>query len=346
MTNNQIIFPAIGSDQLSQELQLQQSLLWEFYKTWVGNQAGLDSIAQGPKMFELYQQLSMLLNASLNSNTTYTFNEEPLLKFSEKSFKAVINFIADVIAPEKIFCLNHFSTADGTDHADLVLVIPENSFKTFDEIEKTVEFACLKHHRLSCTLFKASVFYKMIEEGHIYFSLACSAETLIYDDGSKIALKLRLDNRAEKIEKAKKEFYAGFEKAKTFYATAENHRDSNLTMAVFMLHQAAELCLRALSRSLTNQEKTTHNLKALLKFSLRITSRLSMIMDNGNKEDEHLLNILEGAYLGYRYSEKYNIEPKDLNTLFERIKMLHVHAEETFITWMNRYEVLINTCIS
>ena len=282
-------------------------------------------------------------NMEKEEQTGYILNSLPLMKFAEKSFPAVIQFIADVIQPEKIYCLNHHIGIDGVDHADLILVIPEKYAQPFEEIESVFNFCCLKYHHLSCTLFKSSVFYRMITEGHIYFSLACNAENLIYNDGSTAIPNLRLDGRPEKIEKTKHEFYAGLTKAKTFYATAESFRNDNVIMSAFMLHQAAELCLRAFNRSLTSQDKTTHNLKTLLKFSLRITTSLSMQMNNAEAEDERLMTVLEGAYLGYRYSEKYSIEPNDLNILFEKVEVLHAGAEETFLNWMEKYELLIKS---
>lgn len=262
----------------------------------------------------------------------HVFNPIPMMKFTGKNFPAVINFIADVIEPEKIYCLNHRSDEDGKDHADLILVIPEKYPQTFEEIENVVKFAFLKHLHLSCTLFKSSFFHKMVSEGHIYFSMACNAESLVYDDGNKPLPTLRLDSRSEKIEKTKHDFYTGLTKAKTFYDAAQGYRDDNFILSAFLLHQAAELCLRALNRSLTMQDKTTHSIKALLKFNLRLSTKLSLLMDVGNAEGDRLLTVFEGAYLGYRYHEKYEIESQDLNALFEKVKKLHTAAEETFWT--------------
>ncbi|SEB22313.1 hypothetical protein [Pedobacter hartonius] len=188
--------------------------------------------------------------------TGHVFNPIPLMKFTEKNFPAVVNFIADVIEPEKIYCLNHRTDSDGRDHADLILVIPEKYPQTFEEIETVLNFAVLKHIHVSCTLFKSSFFHKMVGEGHIYFSLTCNTESLVYDDGSKPLPVLRLDNRPEKIEKTKHDFYTGLTKAKTFYEAAQSYRDDNFILSAFLLHQAAELGLRALNRSLTTQDKT------------------------------------------------------------------------------------------
>ncbi|SDK57316.1 HEPN domain-containing protein [Pedobacter sp. ok626] len=278
-----------------------------------------------------------------DEETACVYNPVPLMKFAEKDFPAVINFLADVIAPEKIYCLNHQIGSDGTDHANLILVIPEKYPQTFEEIETAFNFSCLKHHHLSCTIFKSSFFHSMIREGHVYFSMACNAESLVYDDGSKPIPQLRLDSRPEKIEKTNHIFYDGFTKAKTFYTAAEGYQNDNVILSAFLLHQAAELCLRALNRSLTTQDKTTHSLKALLKFSLRLTTKLFMLMDSGSAEDERLLTVFEGAYLGYRYSEKYNIDTQDLNILFDKVKNLHAGAEETFLNWMEKYDLLIKS---
>lgn len=265
-------------------------------------------------------------------------NTSPLSKFKEKNLPAVIEFIANVIEPEKIYCLNHRNDEDGRDHADLVLVLPEKYPQTFEEVETVVKFAFLKHLHLSCTLFKSSFFHKMVGEGHIYFSLACNSESLFYDDKSKPLPALKLDSGSERIEKARQDFYTGLEKAKTFYAAAETYRVGITILSAFMLHQAAELCLRALIRSLSAQDKSTHSLKLLLKQSLRLTTKLSLLMLGGSAEDERLLHLFDGAYLGYRYQDKYDIESRDLNILFERVKNLHAIAEETFVNWVDRYE--------
>ncbi|RZJ78634.1 MAG: hypothetical protein EOO20_27650, partial [Chryseobacterium sp.] len=136
-------------------------------------------------------------------------NPYPLGNFNEKNFPAVIRFLAEVIAPEKIFCLNHEPGEDGTDHANLILVIPERHAQNFLDIETVFDFALMKHHHISCSLFKSSFFHKMITEGHIYFSMACNLDSLVYDDCSKPMPKLKLDERPEKIEKTKQDFYTG-----------------------------------------------------------------------------------------------------------------------------------------
>nr|WP_121271543.1 HEPN domain-containing protein [Pedobacter schmidteae] len=342
MTNNQSVFPVTESHQTNNDLQLQQGLLWEFYKTWVSTQTELDGVAQGAEMFGLYQRLSSLLNAGLNPDKHNFLNEKTILKFAERHFTSVINFITDVVAPEKIFCLNHWVDAEGKDHADLLLVIPDKSSKIFDEIEKVIDFACLKHHHLSCSLFKASFFQQMIYEGHIYFSLACNKDELIYDNGASALPALKQEGHQKRVVQTKTEFYAGLEKARSFYSAAENCRSGSLTMGAFMLHQAAELCLRALTKSLTGQDKTTHSIRALLKFSLRITTRLTTLMNCGEAEDERLMGVLEAAYLGYRYTEKYTVSEGDLNVFFERVKVLHRHTEEAFLDWLAKYEELIS----
>ncbi|WP_316839410.1 HEPN domain-containing protein [Pedobacter gandavensis] len=261
----------------------------------------------------------------------------------KKSLSAVINFIADVIEPEMIYCLNHQTDNDGRDHADLILVIPEEYPQKFEEIKRVINFVFLKHLHLSCTLFKSTFFHKMVTEGHIYFSMACNTESLVYHDTSKPLPKLRTDRRQEKIKKTNHDFYAGFTKARTFYTAAEAYRNNNVILSAFMLHQAAELCINALIKSLTTQDKSTHSIGILLRFSLRLSPKLALQMNNGSAEDERLLTVFEGAYLGYRYSEKYNIDTQDLNILFEKVKTMHDTAEETFLNWMDRYERLLNT---
>jgi HEPN domain-containing protein len=323
---------------MEKNLQYQQSQVWDFYKSWVSNH--YTHPTEEREMYLLCEKLNALLIAEENRLQKATYHPSALMKFAEKDYSAVIRFIADVVGPEKIFCLSHQIGADGLDYADLLIIIPEVHPQTFPEIEQTLNFACLKHHHLSCSLLKASFFNRMIRKGQIYYAAACNKESLIYDgSGNRLPL-LKPELQEERKKKANREFYNGLIKAKAFYSTAETHRTSNPDIAAFNLQQAAELCLRSLMKALTGQDKSTHCLKTLLKFTLRLNSKLSALMSDGSADDELLLQVLQNAYIGSRYTLNYTITDDDLKQLFWRIKKLHEYAEEVFLDWMEKFDEL------
>lgn len=251
------------------------------------------------------------------------------------------NFIIEAVGPEKIFCLAYQSgSPGGADYLDMLITMPEMPLRSSVEVEIAMKLASLRYHDLAGTICAAAHMDKLIREGNIYFNVACNTENLVYNKGGWEKPEMSKNARTEKKAQAYNIFYSGMRKANAFYSIARAYQENNIEMSAFLLHQAAELCLRSLMKALTGRDKHTHCLQELLLYSVRYNDQLPLILANGAKEDESLVKLLDTAYNDYRYADEYSIAEKDVNILMERIDKLHETAEQTFLGWLKRYELL------
>lgn len=191
---------------MDNDLVHQQKLLWELFKAWVNNHNQLDKDSQAFEVNALYERLSRFLNTEIKPVINHTSIAGPMLDSIDKEFPSVIHFITDVVGPERICSLARQAGADGLNYADLLVVIPESHPQAFPEIETLLNFACLKHHRLSCSIVKSSFFDRMIREGHIYYSLACNPTSLVMTTVNISYLKLDQISTRRRLSKRTKHF--------------------------------------------------------------------------------------------------------------------------------------------
>ena len=93
-------------------------------------------------------------------------------------------------------------------------------------------------------------------------------------------------------------------------------------LAAFMLHQATEQCLHALFELNTGMYLTTHNIDKLLRYCSMICYRLPEIFPRTNEKDERLFQLLQKAYVGWRYDKNYSITVTELQEIREKVMEL------------------------
>jgi Uncharacterized conserved protein related to C-terminal domain of eukaryotic chaperone, SACSIN len=125
-------------------------------------------------------------------------------------------------------------------------------------------------------------------------------------------------------QKAGENFQNSFSRAAAFLKQAQFSKEqSNNNLTAFFLHQATELCCRALIASFLGIEKKTHSLHQLKKYSRRITPLVHQIFPENTTEEKRLLKLLDEAYLAARYENDFSITPDDLHILMEKVTQLH-----------------------
>lgn len=251
------------------------------------------------------------------------------------------SFIIEAVGPEKIFCLAKQSgLPGGTDYLDMLITMPEMPLKSALEVEIAMKLASLRYHDVAGTVCADEHIDELIREGNIYFNVACNNENLVYNRGNWKKPEISKNSYAEKKTQAYSIFYSGMRKANAFYSIARAHQENNLEMTAFLLHQAAELCLRTLMKALTGRDRHTHCLQELLLYSIRYSDELSLALANGTKEEKNMVKLLDKAYNDYRYADEYNVAENDINILMERIDKLLENAEQTFLMWLKKYDLL------
>lgn len=234
----------------------------------------------------------------------------------------IIAFLAETVQPEKIFLLNHpaLDGAGATGYVDLLVVVPCRSHILFAEHQGLVEFSNLRSHQVVCSLHRSDAVRAALAQGHIHYSLSCTPDRLVYDNGgSPLPVTPMLLLQALR-EQATLKFEVGYGNALAFYGSAQSCDHANIGM--FMLHQAAEMTYRAILLSLMDKQLHTHSIKALIKHSRRCSPQFNSVFPRDTPAEKQLVHQLEEAYLKARYEPGYSVSPEARELLFGRVGKL------------------------
>ncbi|HJU46069.1 MAG TPA: HEPN domain-containing protein, partial [Chitinophagaceae bacterium] len=221
-----------------------------------------------------------------------------------ETLKPLIEFLVMTIHPAKIYLLPQ-SDQDG--YFNLLIVISSKYNLPFSKVDPIMELVYALDYKVTCSLHNEGVVRDALKNGHIYFSLSCRPEYLLYDDGQYEYAPTNEDILQKLKKDARQTFVIAYGKAQAFYRSALqllNEKDERLIP--FMLQQSAELTYRAVLKAVFGADNKTHELRVLKKMVRRGSRRLCDIFKNDNPEDMKLLHQLEKAYVDARYQEDYN----------------------------------------
>ncbi|WP_258097301.1 HEPN domain-containing protein [Marinoscillum pacificum] len=274
----------------------------------------------------------------------------------------VVKLIIEALAPQMIFEVRHPSVGNqNTSITELLIVVPDSRQKRLSELEPIIDLITVSDRFFSCSLHTSSHIIDKLKSGHIYFSLVCISQNLIYGslnslpfNGDADAIKLRqsmpsLSKRgcrvssknelnlialredaegrgvlpetlSQVIAETQKTFDTGHQKAQAFHTSALNQSERSL--GLFMLQQAAELIFRTVALVLYGCEKKTHSFKALKQITRRVAPALNEVLPANTSEEKRLLQLLEDAYINGRYANDFEVSDADFQTLNHRVEKL------------------------
>lgn len=242
----------------------------------------------------------------------------------------VIQLIVAAIAPTKIYMIKH-DTLEGMEtevFIDLLVIVSGKCNTPFTELEPVLEMAYLKDRRVCCSLHGEGNVIEGLRNGHIFYSLHCIPENLVYDDKA-VSYPITTPTALQEMKsRTLQQFAVTFKRALDFnksavylYENAPTH-----SIIVFMLHQAVELTYRGVLQCLNGYDKKTHEIRALKKHVRRCAPQMNSIFTDDTEEEKYLLDILENAYLKARYEEQYSVQENDLAQLFQKVVCLQQTA--------------------
>jgi len=199
--------------------------------------------------------------------------------------------------------------------------------KPFSEYETLIEAGCSLGTQLSFSLHQASHLNNAVKEGHIFYSLVCTEENLMYWSEEKEWPVTPEERIKELSQNALQRFQNNFSKAETFLQHATQCvLQQNNKLTAFFLQQAAELCCRAILISLTGRDKKTHSITSLKKTCRRCTAVVDQAFPCYTEEDKRLLKILDDAYIAARYEDGFSLSATDMELLLLKVQQLHIAA--------------------
>lgn len=240
------------------------------------------------------------------------------------AMQPVLKSLTALLQPEKVFALH------GGGYTSLLVVLPDTnhtSFKAFDEL---VSLAAIRHPKLSVSLHKAAAIAQRLSQGHAWYSRVCTPAQLVYDTGTGALPCTAPEKMAALDREAAAVFKSTFTPATGFLHSARQAlRQKNWVYGLFLLHQAAELSLRAVTLALTGHEIKTHEIRQLRLHAARCAPELLLPFDNNEKTDDLLL-LLDNAYSQARYNPAFAAGKKEVKELYSKIERLLLLAAERF----------------
>ncbi len=248
--------------------------------------------------------------------------------------KPLIQLIVAATAPTKIFMMQHpdFDTAKKDNYIDLLIVIPPKNRTPFSELQPILDMAYVSDWRVSCSLHDEGTIIDGLRNGHVFYSLHCIPDNLVYDDKLTVYPITSPEILKEIKTQAQLKFEQSFSKALNFLDVAiflqQNHAPP---ITAFMLHQAAELTFRGILQSLNGYDKKTHEIRVLRKMTRRCAPQLTDIFSEDSAKEKRLLALLDSAYAQSRYENDFTIPEEDLAALFKKITLLQEAARAVVV---------------
>lgn len=204
------------------------------------------------------------------------------------------------------------------------LLLPYLSPNDHDELEKVVEFLASSNdgHQVHC--ISGSYLKKNLTEGNpfLWKEVFPSQAKYLSPDFEGLPT-LSADDRDMIFTKASERLETGLDKAKEFWSLA---LQANYEMKPFLLHQSAEMVLRAILMAWEKLEKKTHEIKVLLRYAAKYNSEFGSIF---TPEEDSLLNLLDKCYANSRYHAGFKVPEESLQSLETKMdKLLNLASSE------------------
>lgn len=256
--------------------------------------------------------------------------EGNMVKLSREDQELIplVRFLATAIRPAKIFRLRHkaLNGNNSDDYIDLMIIVASTEGRSFDELETLLEIPC-REKRITCSLHNAGNVVECLNRRHLFYTLHCRPENLLYDDRKLNLPIISSAELAEKKQTIREQIDRYMQKPIDFSKAAAYFLDTEPSgITIFLLQQAVELTYRGILRYLGGRDKKTHEIRALKKWVRRCAPQLCEIFPDDCEEESHLLDILEQAYLKARYEENYPVSDEECAKLFDRVLLLQQTA--------------------
>lgn len=216
---------------------------------------------------------------------------------------------------------------------DILVVMRHEDFKQKFRIEDKVKAELIDTGEVSTTISMIFHGIKMLNQalimGNYFFKDIRQEGIVLYDtEKFKLAAPRKLTS-AQYQQKAQDYYDQWYDSANEFLIDFKNAFDrESFHKAAFELHQATERYFTTILLVFTDYRPKDHNLEKLLTKAEMCDARFA-VFPTHTDEEKSLFELLKRAYIDARYKMKdYDIGPKELEYLFERVQELQRITEQ------------------
>ncbi|MBP0904037.1 HEPN domain-containing protein [Mariniflexile gromovii] len=214
----------------------------------------------------------------------------------------------------------------------LIVVLKGNSSSLTKELSSMVAKIFQEETDFLYRILSFEYAHQQLKEENLFFVHGCTGDKLIFQNSDT-----ELDSFHEyyATEKTKKNIQSLFERERDKIAafldgTTFFIEKNNLSHAAYMLHQHIELWFRYVSLFTMGKERKSHSIKELQTYIRTFTPELGNLFNTEIQEEQHLLKLLDDAYITTRYENNYHINLEQTHRILEKANKMKLLATSLF----------------
>jgi HEPN domain-containing protein len=181
-------------------------------------------------------------------------------------------------------------------------------------------------------IFPLDYAHQQLKEENLFFVHGCTWDKLIYQNSdaelnSFHEYQIPQNTLSKILSTFDKEHnkMTAFLDGATFFI-----EKNNLPQATFMLHQYIELWFRFVSLFTMGKERKSHSIKELQTYIKTFIQELGNLFNTEIEEEQHLLKLLDDAYITTRYENNYHINLEQIHRILEKANKMESVATSLF----------------
>ncbi|WP_339917422.1 HEPN domain-containing protein [Yeosuana marina] len=181
-------------------------------------------------------------------------------------------------------------------------------------------------------IFSFEYALQQLNDENLFFVHGCSWEKLIFhntdselDSFHEYHIPEKTLSNIQSVFEKEQDKMASFLDGATFFV-----EKNNLPQAAFMLHQYIELWFRYAALFIMGKERKSHSIKELQTYIKTFAPELGNLFSTEIDEEQHLLRLLDDAYITTRYKNNYYISLKQIRKILEKANKVKSLATSLF----------------
>ncbi|MBP0904137.1 HEPN domain-containing protein [Mariniflexile gromovii] len=202
----------------------------------------------------------------------------------------------------------------------LIVILQENCSSLTKELSSMIAKIFQEETDFLYRIFSFEYALQQLKEENLFFVQGCTWGNVIFHN---LDAELNIFHEYQIPDKTLSNLQSAFEKERS---KIESFMDgasffiekNNLSHAAYMLHQYIELWFRHAALFTMGKERKSHCIKELQTYIKPFAPDFGNLFNTEIEEEQHLLKLLDDAYIGTRYENNYHINLEQIHKIKEK----------------------------